>query len=89
MGAFDFFFLYDLIIYVPDNNFSVMLERTSAKQGLICLAKGHNTVTPVRLDPPTILSQEHGCIKYISKCHLLITIANKKMRDLHPNYLTR
>ena len=44
--------LFDLILYVPVNNFSVMSGRvnlgwTSTQQGLMCLAQGHNTVTPV------------------------------------------
>ena len=50
--------LFDLILYVPVNYFSVMSGRvflgwTSTKQGLMCLAQGHNTVTPVRLEPAT------------------------------------
>ena len=48
--------LFDLILYVPVNIFSVMSGRvflgwTSTKQGLTCLAQGHKTVTPVRLKP--------------------------------------
>ena len=48
----------------PVNNFSVMLGQvflgwTSTKQGQMCLAQGHNTVTPVRLEPagPSVSSQ--------------------------------
>ena len=50
---------FGLILYIPViNNFSVMsglvfLCRTSAKQGLMCLAHGHNVVMPVRLEPTT------------------------------------
>ena len=49
-----FFFLFDLILYVPVNNFSVMSGRvflglTSTKKGLMYLAQGHNAVTPVIL----------------------------------------
>ena len=56
----DFFFY--LILNIPVNNFSVMsiwvfLGWTSTKQGLICLAQGHNTVTPVRLEPRTLRSR--------------------------------
>ena len=52
------FVLFGLIIYCPVNNFLVMSGRIfmglpSTKQGLLCLAQGHNTVTPVRLEPPT------------------------------------
>ena len=48
--------LFDLILYVSVNIFSVMsgqvfLGLTSAKQGLMCLAQGHNAVTPLRLEP--------------------------------------
>ena len=50
--------LFDLILYVTVNNFSVMSGRvflgcTSTKQGLMCLAQGHNAVTPVRLETAT------------------------------------
>ena len=41
--------MFDLILYVPANNFSVMLEWVFL--GQMCLANGHNTVTPVRLEP--------------------------------------
>ena len=39
--------LFDLILYVPANDFSVMsgrvfLSLTSTKQGLMCLAQGHH-----------------------------------------------
>ena len=48
-----------LILYVPVNIFSVMSGRvfmciTSAKQGLMCLAQGHNAV---RLKPAAPRSQ--------------------------------
>ena len=54
----DFVCLFDLILYVPVNNFSVMsgqvfLGCTSTKQGLLCLAQGHNAVMPVRLETAT------------------------------------
>ena len=50
--------LFGLNLYCPVNNFSVMsglifMGLTSTKQGLLCLAQGHNTVTPVRLEPAT------------------------------------
>ena len=49
---------FGLILYVPVNNFSVMWERvipglTSTKQGIKCLAQGHNAVPLVRLKPAT------------------------------------
>ena len=51
-------FRSDLVLYVPVNNFLVMsgwvfLGWTITKQGLMCLAQGHNAVTPVRLEPLT------------------------------------
>ena len=54
--------LFDLILYVPVNNLSVMsgqvfLCSTSTKQGLLCYAQGHNAVTPVRLKPTTTRSR--------------------------------
>ena len=50
------FFLFDLILYVPVNNLSnmsgpVFFGLTSTKQGLMCLAQGHNAVMLVRLEP--------------------------------------
>ena len=49
---------FDLILYFPVNNLSsmsgpVFLGCTSTKQELMCLAQGHNTVAPVRLEPTT------------------------------------
>ena len=51
-----------LILDVPVNNLLVMLGRvflgwTSTKQGFMCLAQGHNTVTPVRLEPAALQSR--------------------------------
>ena len=53
--------MFDLIIYVPVNNLSVMYKQvflgwTSTKQGLMCLAQGHNAVTLVRLEPAALQS---------------------------------
>ena len=55
------FCLFDLILYMLVNNFSVMsgsvfLGWTSTKQGLVCLAQGHNALTPVRLEPAALPS---------------------------------
>ena len=36
----------------------VFLGWTSIKQGLMCLAQGHNEVTPVRLEPATPVSSQ-------------------------------
>ena len=64
------FVLFDLILYVPVNNFSVMVGRvflgwTSTKQGLMFLTQGHNAVTPVRLEPTTLRSP----VKRSTKSH--------------------
>ena len=53
---------FDLILYVPINNFSVMsvqvfLGWNSTKQGLMCLAQWHNAVSLKRLKPATSQSQ--------------------------------
>ena len=56
------FCLFDLILYVPVNSFSVMsdgrifLGGSSTKQGLMGLAQRHNAVTPVRLEPAALWS---------------------------------
>ena len=64
------FFLFDMILYVPVNNFLVMSERVglpglnSTKQGLMCLTQGHNALTPVRLKPTTPQSRiKHSSIE--------------------------
>ena len=49
-------YLFALILVGQVNSFSVMsgwvfLCGTSTKQGSVCLAQGHNAVTPVRLEP--------------------------------------
>ena len=48
--------LFDLILYVPSTIFQLYKDEsswveTSNKQGLMCLARGHNAVTPLRLEP--------------------------------------
>ena len=54
--------LFDLILYVPVTNLSVMsgqvfLCGTSTKLGLMCLAQGHYAVMPVRLEPVALRSR--------------------------------
>ena len=66
--------LFDVILYIPVNNVSVMLGRvflgwTSTKQGLMCHAQGHNTVMPARLEPATILSRD-TCPQAANYCAL-------------------
>ena len=53
-----FVIMFDLILYVPVNNFPVMWGRvflglTSTKQRFMCLAEVHNTFMLVRLEPAT------------------------------------
>ena len=60
-----FCFLFDLILYIPVN-FSVMSVRVflgwnSTKQGLMCLALGHNTVRSVLFDRITRIPRI-GCV---------------------------
>ena len=57
-------YLFDLILYVPVNKFSV----TSTKQGLMCLSRGHNAVTPMpRGSNPQSLSLESSTLP-LSHC---------------------
>ena len=54
--------LFDLILYVPANNFSVTSGRVflgwnSTKQLTMWLAQGHNAVTPVRPEPAALQSR--------------------------------
>ena len=53
--------LFVLMLYIPINNFSVMLRQfpfllgsTSTKQWIKCPAKRHNPVTPVSLELATL-----------------------------------
>ena len=70
------FFAFDLIFYIPVNNFSVMSDRTfvcgtSTKQGLMCLAKGQNPVMSVRLKPATPRSRvKHSTTEPLSSLKL-------------------
>ena len=70
--------LFDLILYIPVNNFIVMLGRvflgrTSPKQGLMCLAQGHNAETLARLETAALQSR----VKHST---------TEPMRSLHTNY---
>ena len=58
MNMHSFIALFDLILDVQVKNLLVVvglvyLGRTSTKQGLMCLAQGHNSVTLVGLEPTT------------------------------------
>ena len=72
--------LFDLILYVPVNNFSVMLGRvfqgwTSTKQGLMCLAQGHNAVAPARLEPLALWSQVNRSTTWLPEIFVIIANA--------------
>ena len=66
----DSYFWFGLMLNVPVNNFSVMSGRSHRFLGItstfffwgggICLAQGHNTATPVGLEPPTSGSGVRG-----------------------------
>ena len=56
--------LFDYILNVPVNNFSVISGRvflawTSTNHGLLCLAQGHKAVMPVRLKPDSSFSLQY------------------------------
>ena len=53
-----YFCLFDFTLYIPVKNFALCHDRSSRvepvlSKGLMCLAQGHNIVTPVRLEPTT------------------------------------
>ena len=66
------FCLFDLNLYFPVNSILIMLGQvflgsTSTKQGCMCLAHGHYTVPPVRLEPATHQSKvKHSTIEPLS-----------------------
>ena len=71
-----------LILYVPVNDFSFMLGQvflcwTSTKQGLMCLAQGHNPVMQVRLKPTTPWSR----VKHYTTQPLHLTTPPKKKQQ--------
>ena len=55
----------------------VFLASTSTKQGLMCLAQGHNAATPVRLKPAIPRSQD--------KCSTTEPLCSQNIIDLHRN----
>ena len=87
-------FLLDLIPYVPINNLSVMSGRVFtgwniSKQGLMCLALGHNGVTPVRLEPTALLSRVKNSttepLRSLINPHLLLYSACVSMSEDIPS----
>ena len=70
--------MFNLILYVPVNNFSVMSPqvfqgRDSIKQGLMCHAQGHNAVTSVRLESATPRSRvKHSTTEPLSSPNALL-----------------
>ena len=64
--------LVDLIPYIPVNIFSVMSSWVEPVLRLMCLAQGHNIVTPVRLKPATPLSQvKHSTTEALRSLYLI------------------
>ena len=58
LSTYILLFLFELILYVPVKQFSVMSELvflgwTNTKQGFMCLAQGHNAMMLVRHKPAT------------------------------------
>ena len=50
----------------------VFLGRTSTKQGLMCLAQGHNTVMPVRPEPGNTRSRvKHSTTELLHSLYLI------------------
>ena len=79
--------LFDLILYVPVNNLLVKSGRvflgwTSTKLGLMCLAQGHNAVTPVRLEPAAIWSR----VKHSTTDHRATALPYCNMQWIITNY---
>ena len=78
------FVLFDLILYIPVNNFSLMwgqvfLGCTSTNQRLMCLAKGHNAVTPMRLKHTNPLPLDsHSTTEHIAASMRFCTYHNGK-----------
>ena len=74
--------LFDLILYVQVNNFQLCWDRSSwvepvTKQGLMCLAQGHNSVTSVRLEPATPWSQvKHSTTEPLHSLKYLLIISS-------------
>ena len=94
-------FLFDLILYVPVNNFSVMsgrvfLCRTSTKQGLMCLAQGHNAVTPVMprsrvkhstTEPLRLLERSGQLINLIKQIYMIVRVYRISTLGLEEGHL--
>ena len=85
------FCLFDLILYVPVNNLfsyigGIFLRLTSTKQGSMCLAQGHNTVTPVRLEPAAPLSKVKHSTTEVPVCQDEIDLQRKKYNNFFLNY---
>ena len=75
--VFFLFFVYLIWFSTSQSTiFSVMSGRvflgwTSTKQGLMCLAQGHNTLTPVRLEPAILQSPvKHSTTKPLGSLFL-------------------
>ena len=88
--------LFFLILYVPVSNFSIIsgwvfLGLTSTKQRIKCLAQGHDTVQPARLQPATPRSRVkhstteplHSIYGYCEKTWFCCMSTTKVLTSLH------
>ena len=72
--------MFDWILYVRVNNFSVMSRRvflgwTSTKQGSMCLDQGHNAVTLARAEPAIPQSRvKHSVTESLRSCLTVYTL---------------
>ena len=82
--------VFVLILYIPVNNSSVMLGQvflswTSSKERIKCLAQGHNTMPPVRLEPPTLRSWvQHSTTESLRSWSDLFANAISSRRQMSP-----
>ena len=61
------FCLFDLIFYVPVNNLSV-----TSGWVFMCIAQGHNAVTPVRLEPTALWSTTEPLCSHIGVAAIFV-----------------
>ena len=62
--------LFDLILYVPSH----VCSGLHTKQGLMCLAQGHNAVSPVRLEPATLGSRVKHSTTVLHKHKIILFV---------------
>ena len=81
-------FLYDLILYVPSITFQLCRDRTNTKLALVCLAQGHNAVTPVRLVHAAPRSQvKHSTTEPLCSISGISSDCQKIWIQIRPSFL--